>query len=138
MISYNSSGIIRLTFDIPNSEVQNITSGNAIQFYNASSIEPGFVIIAAALKYYNANDTLDFDDSEITIQTQSNSICTYGVQGNPLSIGENNSIVFLTSYNTNTSDYVAPDDFKKLAISFNGNYVSGNGNIRITLFGFYQ
>lgn len=138
MISYNSSGIIRLTFDIPNSEVQNISAGNPIQFYNASLSEPGFIPIGAAMHYVQGVNDFEINQPGCYILNSPGIVCSYVAPISTLLISNEQSIVFLTGYEAAGPVYSSPDDYRKLSIGFDGNYVSGDGNLKITLFGFYQ
>lgn len=134
----STSGVISLQFILDNTTVQSITAGNPIQFYNAGGNEPGFVPIGCNMQYISAPDQFEASLPGCYILTTTDIVCSYVAPLGSLLLTTGQTIVFLTGYEPAGPLYSAPDDFKKLAIGFDGNYISGLGELKITLFGVYQ
>lgn len=130
-LNYNT--FTELNVLIPNSELINIAAGSSYQFYD----EPnnGFVPIGAMLQYINGTVLFSLDAPGITLQNNSNDYASYVDPGGTVNINNNYSIVFLTGYNPITMQFSSNDRYIKQAIAFEGNYVTGDGDLLLTLFG---
>ena len=138
----NESPLVKIQYTILNADLINIQSGVDINV-NAANGKP-FAIAAAALHYINA--TTDFSltaggvSAVLNYRTGGDVACVYQdtLSGTGhLKILPGNCVSFLCNYDPTAPNFAPQFSDSEINIAFDGDYQSGDGDLVVTILGYY-
>ena len=134
----DQNGLIVRTFTLTNAQLQNIIGGAPIVL-QVSTGRP-FAIVAASMLYTNATVLFETQagNGSVSLLVESSIAAYYQSLGNTnFSLNPNFAMSYQVNYDLSGPLFTDPYDGDKIAILFDSNYNTGDGELLIKIFGFY-
>lgn len=135
------SSVIQITATLANADLQTITAGNPFLVFNDRT--QTLFVVAAAMRYYNATTPLGLTTPSGT------AIIKETVNSDALGVYNNNGFTpnlvmspgfvlpFLVNYNPVANEFQTGYNGTKISLEFDGDYLSGDGDLDVILWGTY-
>jgi hypothetical protein len=134
----NPAGLVIYEFVLDNIQLQNIIGGNPIVLQSGTG-RP-FAIVAASMLYRNATiqfETVPGAGSAIILVESSVAAYYQSANTSTFSLLPNYAMSYQVNYDLSGPLFTDPYNGDKLAILFDSDYSTGDGELLIKIFGFY-